>query len=308
MKTEVFKLLEGRDDVTLTSYILDNSSELNNGEKRPAVVICPGGAYLCCSDREGEPVAMAFLRMGYNAFVLRYSIAYDGSKPYWETDFAHQEINPDKMYPTQMREIGLAFKLIAAHADEWLIDTEKIAICGFSAGAHNCAMYSTHWSKPVITDYVKADKEDLRPAACILGYPLTDYIYMYEKTKDDPNAADFFAVSNRLVLGENWEDEKLLLDMSPARLVDSDTPATFIWSTAADGLVPVEHSIIYANALAEKKIPFEVHIYQDGDHGMSLCDQSTASRAAYSAQTDSIAKCWIDHCSDWLEKKFGLYR
>ena len=308
MKCEKIKLIEGRDDVTLTTYVLDDSSELNNGEKRPAVIVAPGGAYLCCSDREAEPVALAFLRMGYNAFVLRYSVAYDGSKPYWETDFGTQAINPDKMYPTQMREIGLAFKCIADHAEEWLIDTSKIAICGFSAGAHNCAMYSTHWSKPVIADYVGIDKELLKPAACILGYPLTDYIYMNNKVKESPEGAEFFAVSNRLTLGENWDDEKLLLDMSPARLVDNDTPPTFIWSTAADGLVPVEHSIIYANALAEKKIPFEIHIYENGDHGMSLCDQSTANRESYDVLTDPCAKTWITHCEEWLYKRFKLYK
>ena len=122
MKSEVIKLIEGRDDVTLTTYILDDSTEMAQGTPRPAVLICPGGAYLCCSDREGEPIAMAFLRQGYNAFVLRYSIAYNGTKDYWETDFAHQAINPDKVHPQPMREIGMAFVCIHEHAKEWQVD------------------------------------------------------------------------------------------------------------------------------------------------------------------------------------------
>ena len=73
MYSEKIKLIEGRDDVTLTTYVLDDSPEMLNGKKRPAVIICPGGAYLNCSEREGEPVAMAFAMMGYHAFVLRYS-------------------------------------------------------------------------------------------------------------------------------------------------------------------------------------------------------------------------------------------
>ncbi len=306
MKTEVIKLIQGRDDVTLTTYILDDSSELAQGSPRPAVLICPGGAYLCCSDREGEPIAMAFLRMGYNAFVLRYSIAYDGSKDYWDTDFAHQEINPQKQHPQPMREIGLAFKCINDHADEWLVDSKRIAICGFSAGAHNCAMYSTHWSKPVITDYVGVDKEVLRPAACILGYPITDYIFMWNEVKKDPQAYDYFGVSNRLVLGENWEDESILLDMSPARIVDKDVPPTFIWSTSKDEMVPVANSSIYATSLAEAGIPFELHIFQDGGHGMSLCDQSTTCKGAKDTQMDRDAKVWIDLAQTWLEKYLAL--
>ena len=308
MKSEVIKLIEGRDDVTLTTYILDDSPEMTQGKARPAVLICPGGAYLCCSDREGEPIAMAFPRQGYNAFVLRYSSAYDGSKPYWETDFAHQAINPDKLHPQPMREIGLAFACINEHRREWQVDAKRIAICGFSAGAHNCAMYSTHWSKPVITDFVGVDKEVLRPAACILGYPLTDYIYMYEATKkDSAGAFEFFSVSNRLMLGEDWEDEAKLLDMSPARLVDEDVPPTFIWSTSKDELVPVAHSTLYATSLAEAGIPFELHIVQDGGHGMALCDQSTSCQDAYDIQTNKDAKAWIDLAAAWLEKYFAIY-
>ena len=74
MDVQVIKLYENRDDVTLTTYVLADSKEMLNGKARPAVLICPGGAYISCSDREAEPVAMAFAAMGYHAFVLRYSV------------------------------------------------------------------------------------------------------------------------------------------------------------------------------------------------------------------------------------------
>ena len=78
MKTDLIRLYENREDVTLTCYLWDDSPELLNGKKRPAVLICPGGAYLGCSDREGEPVALRFASMGYHAFVLRYSTYTEG--------------------------------------------------------------------------------------------------------------------------------------------------------------------------------------------------------------------------------------
>lgn len=309
MKSEVIRLIKGRNDVTLTTYILDDSSEMLQGKSRPAVLICPGGAYLCCSDREGEPIAMAFLRYGYNAFVLRYSVAYDGTRPYHETDFANQTINPVKLHPEPMREIGLAFACIYEHRKEWKTDAKQIAICGFSAGGHNCAMYATHWSKPVITDFLGVDKEILRPAACILGYPLTDYLYMYEATKKaGTDAFNFFTVANRLMMGEDWENEEKLLDMSPDRLVTKEVPPTFIWATAKDELVPVAHSTKYATALAEAGIPFELHIFQDGAHGMALCDQSTSRQEALDVQTDPNAKAWIDFAAAWLEKYIAIYK
>ena len=74
MKTEKLCLYENRPDVTLTTYLIDDSRELMNGRKRPAILICPGGAYMFCSDREAEPVALRFMAMGYHAFVLRYSV------------------------------------------------------------------------------------------------------------------------------------------------------------------------------------------------------------------------------------------
>ena len=78
MHTEVIKFYENREDVTLTTYVLKDSQELLDGKKRPAIIICPGGAYLSCSDREGEAVALRFASMGYHTFVLRYSTYMEG--------------------------------------------------------------------------------------------------------------------------------------------------------------------------------------------------------------------------------------
>lgn len=303
MKSEVITLLKDREDVTLTTYILEDSPEMLNGNKRPAVIVCPGGAYLSCSDREGEPVALAFTRMGYHAFVLRYSVALNPGENGFEADLMAIEPKAERMHPQPMRDIAEAFMCIHAHADEWKVDTGRIAICGFSAGAHNCAMYSTHWAKPVITEYAGADKEQLRPAACILGYPLTDYVFMKENASKDPGNFAFFNGSNTQFLGRDWDQEELLVDASPARLVDENTPPTFIWSTAADKLVPVQHSALYAFALAEKNIPFEIHIFQDCDHGLAMADQSSASAMS---QISSDARKWVDLCEAWLYKYFAI--
>lgn len=144
MKTEVIKLHDGREDVTLTTYVLDDSPEMLKGKKRPAVIICPGGAYLNCSDREAEPVALKFATMGYHAFVLRYSVYQEGKggTPDWSKPM---EPKLQCIHPNPMRDIAKAMLYIGAHAVEWLVDMSKVAICGFSAGAHNCAMYSVYW-------------------------------------------------------------------------------------------------------------------------------------------------------------------
>ena len=135
MITKTIQLYENRPDVTLTTYLLSDSPELLNGKKRPAVLVCPGGAYLNCSDREAEPVALRFAAMGYHAFVLRYSTYFEG-KPSPFPLPKSMEVNPHSVYPGPMRDIGKAFLTIRAHAEEWLVDVERIAICGFSAGGH----------------------------------------------------------------------------------------------------------------------------------------------------------------------------
>lgn len=297
MKSEVIKLIPGRDDVTLTTYIWSDSPELLDGRKRPAVIVCPGGAYLNCSDREGEPVALAFARMGFHAFVLRYSVAMDAGENGWAMDLSEREPKPERMHPQPMRDIALAFECLHNHSDEWLVDMSQVAICGFSAGAHNCAMYSTHWHLPVITEYVEAPKEALKPAACVLGYGITDYVYMREQLEGDKDAFAFFNGSNRQFLGKDWDKPETLLDASPARLVTENTPPTFIWSTFKDGLVQVQQSSIYATALAEGNVPFEIHIFQDGGHGMSCCDPSSVLAKS---QIDGNAAQWVKLCENWI--------
>lgn len=125
----------------LTVYLPDKSPEMPYMDIRPGVLVIPGGGYSMCSDREAEPIALAFLAKGYAAFVLRYTVGhnkgYDFSMP--------------------MADVNEAMKVIHENADEWGIDKEKIAAIGFSAGGHLCAAVST--------------MGDIRPNASILVYP-----------------------------------------------------------------------------------------------------------------------------------------
>lgn len=297
---ETIYLYEGRTDVTLTTYVLADSGEMLAGAKRPAVLICPGGAYLACSDREAEPVAMAFATMGYHAFVLRYS-TYGGEV--FDKGFAGMTPRKECQYPAPMREIGLAMLYIKEHANQWLVDEDRVAICGFSAGAHNCAMYATHWHLPVITDFFGKEKELFRPAACILGYCISDYTYMEEHAKKQIGACELFDAANIAYLGTKEVSREQLLEVSPAKCVSEETPPTFLWATAQDDVVPVQHSIRMAHALADEGIPFEMHIFEEGAHGLSLATQASSGCLA---QINSDAKKWVELADTWLGKRFAI--
>ncbi|MEA5055341.1 MAG: alpha/beta hydrolase [Propionicimonas sp.] len=125
----------------LTCYLQDRSDELSNARVRPAVLVLPGGGYSFCSDREAEPVALAYLAEGFNAFVLRYAAGPDAP---WTQSFADGQA-------------GLAW--IRQHAGELDVDPARIAAVGFSAGGHLAASLGV--------------AGDDRPDALVLGYPVT---------------------------------------------------------------------------------------------------------------------------------------
>lgn len=299
------KLYEDRKDVTLTTYVIAEKGEMHEQGKRPAVLICPGGAYMNCSDREAEPIALKFASMGYHAFVLRYSVYGEGEDCFPDLS---KPLEPKAhcQFPNPMCEIGKAMLIIREHAEEWAVDMDRVAVCGFSAGAHNTAMYGVYWDKPIITEKLHTTKEMIRPAALILGYTLSDYVYMKEAASQnvqDPMAAAMFAASNTAFLGSADPEDEKLQAVSPARLVTENTPPTFLWATAADELVPVQHSLRMAHALADHQIPFEMHIFEEGPHGLSTAAQASAGAKS---QINADAAKWMGLAECWLEKRFAL--
>ncbi|WP_156759009.1 alpha/beta hydrolase [Microbacterium karelineae] len=295
MKIERIPLRGRREDVTLTTYVLDDSAELLDGAARPAVLILPGGGYLSCSDREGEPIAMAFASLGYHAFVLRYSV-------YGESDWS-KPIEPRErsQYPRPLVDVGLAMREIRERAGEWRVDVDRVAVCGFSAGGHNAAMYATNWDKPVITDAVG---EGLRPAALIAAYAVTDYVDVVERAGEmaDRERTMRLAIATAY-LGTSAPSQEALIAASPALIADESTPPSFLWSTAGDTLVPARHSMRLAARLADLGVPYELHVYEQGRHGLSLATQATAGSHG---DLEPRPADWLRQAASWLEARFAL--
>lgn len=305
MYYERVKLYEDREDVTLTSYILDDSVEMLNGGKKGAILICPGGAFLYCSDREGEPIAMAFAAMGYHTFVLRYSvynensgintmdhIMPDRSQP-WEE-------KPGVYFPGPIRDVGKAMQYIQNHAEEWHIDPEKIALCGFSAGAYTSALYAVYYNQPLITEFLGIDTDGIRPTAVVLGYTLSDYSALVDT---NPEENELFAACTRAFTGkETITDVEFARKISPCYLVNETTPPMFLWTTAKDGLVDPEHTLRMAFALNQKKISYELHVFEEGSHGMALGTYATAGSRCH---LDTNVENWVPMADKWLQKRLA---
>ena len=256
-------------DATLTAYLPDNLSEMNReNELRPCLLICPGGGYEFCSQRESEPIALHFLPEGFNVFILNYSTA------------------PHR-YPAQLCEVAASMELLYQHADAWHCDTTRIAIMGFSAGGHLAAHYSNAYS----CTEVRAVFPNSHPvSAAILCYPVI--------TADSAWAhmGSFDALTGK---SERTADE--IQKFSCDRLVSAKTPPTFLWHTAADATVPVMNSLLYAQALAAHHVSFELHVYPQGGHGLSTCDRQTLDEVLSEHEYD---RTWLACAKHWLHSIF----
>lgn len=253
-------------DTKLVTYIQEYSPEIGI-DKRPLILLCPGGGYGMTSDREAEAMALQFLAMGYHAAILRYSC-----------DPAH--------YPTALLELAASVKLIREHAAEWRIENDKILVQGCSAGGHLAASYGVFWSEDFVAEALGVeDKEILRPNGMILCYPVI--------------TSGEFAHKNSFVRligdgpAELWE--KLSLENQ----VNANTPKTFIWHTFEDGAVPVENSLMMVSALRKAGISTEFHMYSRGGHGLSLATKLTANPGGGCIQEECAT--WIGLVKNWLE-------
>ncbi len=258
MKIETIQLWDSREDVELTMFLHMPDMFIPNPLKKPALIVCPGGAYMSCPrhGNEGDPVAMTFAADGYQTFVLEYSVAEKSSKE-------------NVLFPSQILDLGKAFLTIRENADAWGVDVEKISIMGFSAGAHLSGMYATTWHEPLLADTFKVPTEHFKPLTAFLIYPLTDYVYQDEiqRINRHPMMPENL---HEMTFGESGCTEGNLKKYSPAYRVTDKTPELFIAAAYDDGLVPSVHSLKLAQAMNDKGVPYELHMFRYGDHGFSL--------------------------------------
>ena len=302
MLTETIPLWDDREEVRVQSYVLHQSKEFQSNVKRPAVIICPGGAYLGTSDREAEPVALRFASKGYHAFVLRYTTYFKE----WVADFRNPPPgNPLSVYPQPLLDLARTIALVRENSAKWNIDADRIAVTGFSAGGHLAASLGVHWHERWLSERLSVDNGRLKPNALVLGYAVLDYVLIREETAKGPNEMmkGLFEVSNRAVFGKAEPSMEELIARSPAYHVTSDTPPTFLWHTAEDDGVFTQNSLRFATELANQRIPYELHVFENGPHGLSLCDETTA---AIPEHLNPHAQVWFDMAISWLNKRLSV--
>ena len=251
--------LPGHPEATLEGYILDCEITYGREKKRPAIVVCPGGGYLYCSPREAEPIALRYAAAGFHAFILRYSTGWDAA------DFS------------PLKEVSWVIGYIREHAEEWNVDPNKIATCGFSAGGHLALAAGVLGEN--------------KPNAMVLGYPAASA----------PNipGANFML---KLLTGRHDVTNEDAARFDLVAQISKETPPVFIAATAEDmltnfGALPIAQKY---TALGKH---YELHVFQFGPHGYALADATTADGSCQ--VLDEAFAQWHGLSVLWLNRIFG---
>lgn len=229
----------GKDDKdvpTLTPYLPDPARATG-----AAIVICPGGGYSALAQHEGKDYALFLNENGVAGLVLKYRLGSNGYR-----------------HPAMLQDAARAVRLVRARAAEWKVDPKRVGIMGSSAGGHLASTLLTHFDsgKPNSADAV--ERESSRPDLGILCYAVVSML--------PPNV---HAGSRDRLLGKDPPEELLKL-LSNELQVTPQTPPCFIWHTWEDKGVKVENSLEFAASLRRAGVPFDLHVFQQGRHGIGL--------------------------------------
>ncbi len=236
----------------LTAHLLPGS------KTRPCIIVCPGGGYGGRAPHEGVPVAEKFNRLGFNTFVLHY------------------RVHPQAHFPEPQQDALRAVKMVRSRASEFHINPQAIALLGFSAGGHLTVSASFLYDELDASAGDEADTVSARPDATILCYAVISGVTAYH------------GGSFRNLLGCDDPSPETRASLSGELRVTSRTPPAFLWHTDQDTGVPPANAINYANALHEHGIPYALHIFPFGPHGVGLAaDRPDVSR-------------WPELCADFL--------
>ena len=248
---------------SVTLYLLDR---VDNAPLRPMVMIIPGGGYVNKAENwEGERIAIEYNRAGFNAAVLNYSVY-----PIY--------------HPQPLLDAMDAIAFIRKNALSWQCDPNMIVVLGFSAGGHVTALYNDYWHTKWLRRLSGVARDQLRPNAVILGYPVIDLNLGFPK--DATTRA-------------KWADDPARYNAA-AHVNDLNEP-TFMWTTFTDQVVPVQNTLSYSQALLAHRIPQELHVFAHGPHGMDIANALVAHHD--DVDQPHVAH-WVELACEWIDDLF----
>ena len=212
-----------------------------------AVIVLPGGGYgALAMNHEGRQIANWLNSYGIAAFVLKY------------------RLGPRYHHPVEMGDAQRAVRMVRSRATEFGIAPDRVGAWGFSAGGHLASTIGTHFDAANTNASDPIDAVSSRPDFLILAYPVISFTTPYTHKGSMKN-----------LLGDN-PDKALVESLSNELQVTPQTPPTFLFSTNADTGVPAENAVLFYLALRKAKVPAELHVFQNGPHGVGLGNSDLA--------------------------------
>ena len=275
---ETFSL--GKKDVFLKTYLHENF-EFNPERKRPFALVIPGGGYNHVGIREREPVALKMNSLGFHAATLHYSIA-------------------PMRFPDALVDLANAVALIRTHAEEWHVDSDKIILCGFSAGGHLAASLGAFWNSKFLQDYSSHSPEETRPNYLCLCYPVITAEKNYSHKESIQNVIGSIPAGEAqkicMSLGKSDMHEVVSIEKN----ITKDFPPTFIWHTLQDEAVPAKNTLLLADALYEAGINCEYHLFNRGKHALSLATSESSPEDGSNIEKE--CSVWPDLFINWFKE------
>lgn len=255
------------EEATLTPFCLEPC--IKSPTPCRAIIVCPGGGYAHVSPRESEVIAVQYMAAGFAAFVLSYGVKENaaGYRP--------------------LKQVALAIRHVRENAEKYNVDPNYVFTCGFSAGGHLAASAGVLWNSPVLDKIAEGAPRDIvRPTAMILSYPVISAGKWGHQG------------SFRALTGDHEPTDAQKHPFSLEHHVDATTPPAFIWHTFTDKAVPVQNSLLFAEAMTAAGVPFELHVFPEGPHGLSLANEMTATNE--NSIRPNVAK-WLELSIRWAK-------